>query len=127
MANNGHDSNKWNCSFLTKLIEHHLEKITPVKYHLNLITLQLCIERNNLGIPKELWNIICKYIKYDIKHFKSNKWYEIYCPRENIYKNIYAIERAEYCPDDGAKLNLWLTRFSQLNDFENFYQNFEIR
>jgi len=60
---------KYDVSYLTNLAEKHFNyhMITTIKYQINLITLKLCIKRDNLGIPKELWNIICGYIEIHIK------------------------------------------------------------
>jgi len=70
---------KWNRKFLNEFADFYISQINPVKYQLNLIELMLCINRNNLGVPKELWNIICKYIKQDILNFKQKQCHSFYC------------------------------------------------
>jgi len=99
------DGNKWDYKFLNSLISYHSERINPIKYQLNLVTLKLCINRDNLGIPKELWYIICEYIEYDILNFKPNTWYRFYCYEEDEFVTVYAKNKPKYCPNDGCPKN----------------------
>jgi len=74
---NAIQDNKWNANYLENLLTNREEKLKDqierynngnkiLKYQTNLCILRLCIKRDNLGVPIELWNIICEYLQNDI-------------------------------------------------------------
>jgi len=62
-----------------------VKQVSFIQLHINLTTLKLCIKRNNLGIPKEIWNIICGFIVKDIKNLKQKEPYFYNCPLDKTY------------------------------------------
>lgn len=92
------------------------------KAHISLYTLRLCIKRNNLGVPIELWNIICSHIRNDIELFRPYKYYILYCGEEE--KNIYieSKKQPKKCPNDESSVCL-LRCSSTPYDFDCRYKD----
>jgi len=48
--------NRFDLNWLDNLIYNQLKITSYIYYQINFITLKLCIKRDNLGIPIELWD-----------------------------------------------------------------------
>jgi len=75
---------KYDINYLISLAKYNSNSnifVIAMKYQINLITIKLCIKRDNLGIPKELWDIICGYIKKNIQlcQVKYESEHKAYC------------------------------------------------
>jgi len=101
--------NKWNSDYLETFIDLYSERLLIVKYQLSLLTLKLCINRDNLCIPKELWNIICEYIENEVRYTKQSVKFGYHCDLENKSKHMRGHKIPKYCPDDNCPLNnIWI-------------------
>jgi len=70
------EKNKGSINYLKKLND----EFKFIQLQINLINLKLCIKRNNLGIPIELWNIICGCIEGHINNFAPKSEFTYICP-----------------------------------------------
>jgi len=97
--------NKNNLGKLTHYSTNLMEKISIVNWRISLITLKLCVKRDNLGIPKELWNIIGNFIECDIG-LKNRKEYLIACGCSQNNKFRYERNTPKTCPNCGKDVNM---------------------
>jgi len=76
---------------------------------MSLITLRLCVKRDNLGVPKELWNIICEHIENYLNSLIPARAFTYYCNVDHRIVNI----SAKYLPKKCECHNQWIDhRFS---------------
>jgi len=92
---------------LRDIIEKHNSATNIIKYQNNLCTLRLCIKRDNLGVPIELWNIICGFVSNDIEKHQPYKHYDCYCTFECKDVYIKSATHPSYCPNDGYHLRVF--------------------
>jgi len=89
--------------YLTKLIT----ETSFMQLQVNLITLKLCIKRDNLDIPNDLWKIICRFIENDIRNLKPKQIYYFVCPISPRFKygkqEVYSQYPPKYCECHNAK------------------------
>lgn len=88
---------RWSISYLINLAKKYENcqfYAIPIKLRINYLMVQLCCRRDNLTLPIEMWNIICEYIRKDIKYF---------CPKECIMPDDLVI-RIDHNIDTGFNL-----------------------
>jgi hypothetical protein len=84
-------SNRWILSYLTDLRKKLDNKLylIPINIQIKIIILKLCINRNPMSLPRELWNLICENISNDVKYFCNKKYVlddDIYIKSEGTLK-----------------------------------------
>jgi len=82
-----------NINYLKKLYND----LDFVRLQMNLITLRLCIKRDNLGVPVELWNIICEYIKSNFNSFAPAYRFSYVCSSTHKRITIYSSHIPKCC------------------------------
>lgn len=94
--------NRWNQKYLCEVMQHffykndnnwgyHSTEYIIAKIYLSIIITKLCIKRNNFGLPRELWDIICSFINNEIYFYLGREI--IIFEYLNLKINLYSLNK----------------------------------